>query len=50
MRLKRTGKNRAVGLTPAGDQLVQTVSEKLYSGCISADVPAIVDTTGQQQE
>jgi diguanylate cyclase (GGDEF)-like protein len=47
---KRTGKNRAVGLLPAGDQLVQTVSEKLYSGCISADVLAIVGTTGQQQE
>jgi diguanylate cyclase (GGDEF)-like protein len=47
---KRTGKNRAVGLLPAGDQLVQTVNEKLYSGCISADVLATVGTTGQQQE
>jgi diguanylate cyclase (GGDEF)-like protein len=47
---KRTGKNRAVGLLPGGDQLVQTVSEKLYSGCISADVLVIVGTTGQRQE
>jgi diguanylate cyclase (GGDEF)-like protein len=47
---KRTGKNRAVGLLPAGDQLVQTVSERLYSECISADVLAVVGTIGQQQE
>jgi len=46
---KRAGKNRAVGLLPADDQLVPTVSEMVYPGYIT-DVPAIVGTTGQQQE
>ena len=47
---KRAGKNRAVGLLPAGDQLVPTVSEMVYPGCITTDVLAIAGTTGQQQE
>jgi diguanylate cyclase (GGDEF)-like protein len=47
---KRAGKNRAVGLLPAGDQLVPTVSETVYPGYITADVLAIVGTTVQQQE
>jgi hypothetical protein len=47
---KRTGKNRAVGLLPAGDQLVPTVSEMVYPGYIAADVLPIVGTTGHQQE
>ncbi|HZW94322.1 MAG TPA: GGDEF domain-containing protein [Candidatus Eremiobacteraceae bacterium] len=47
---KRAGKNRAVGLLPAGDQLVPTVSDMVYAGYITADVLPIVGTTGQQQE
>jgi hypothetical protein len=47
---KRAGKNRAVGLLPAGDQLVPTVSEMVYPGCMTADVLAIGGTTGQLQE
>ena len=47
---KRAGKNRAVGLSPAGDQLVPTVSDVVYPDCITADVLAIVGTTGQQQD
>jgi diguanylate cyclase (GGDEF)-like protein len=38
---KRTGKNRAVGMLPAQDQLAPSVSEKAHPGCISADVLAI---------
>ena len=47
---KRAGKNRAVGLLPAGDQLAPTVSEMVYSNHMTADVLAIVDTTDQRQE
>ena len=47
---KRAGKNRAVGLLPAGDQLVPTVSEMVHPGYITAEILAIVDTTGQQEE
>jgi len=47
---KRAGKNRAVGLLPAGDQLVPTVSEMVYPGYMTADVLAIGGTTGQLQE
>ena len=47
---KRAGKNRAVGLLPAGDQLVPTVSEMVYPGYITADVLATVGTTVRQQE
>jgi diguanylate cyclase (GGDEF)-like protein len=47
---KRAGKNRAVGLLPAGDQLVPTVSEMVYPGHMTADVLAIGGTTGQLQE
>ena len=47
---KRAGKNRAVGLLPAGDQLVSTVSEMVYPGYMTADVLAIGGTTGQLQE
>ena len=46
---KRAGKNRAVGLSPTGDQLVPTVSEMVYPGDTTADVLAIVGTTSQQQ-
>ncbi len=47
---KRAGKNRAVGLMPAGDQPVPIVSEIVYPGGITADVLAVVGTTVQQQE
>ena len=47
---KRAGKNRAVGLLPAGDQLVTTVSEMVYPDYVPADVLPIVCTTGQHQE
>jgi predicted signal transduction protein with EAL and GGDEF domain len=47
---KRAGKNRAVGLLPAGDQLVPTMSEMVYPGYISADALTIVGTTGQPLE
>ena len=46
---KRAGKNRAVGLLPADDQLLPTVSEMVYPSYIT-DVLAIVGTTGQKQE
>jgi hypothetical protein len=49
-KLKRAGKNRAVGLLPPGDQLVPTVSEMVYPGFITADVMPTVGTTGQRQE
>ena len=47
---KRAGKNRAVGLLPAGDQHVPAVSEKVDPGDINVDVLAVLGTTGQQQE
>ena len=47
---KRAGKNRAVGLLPAGDQLAPTLSEMAYSNHMTADVLAIVDTTDTRQE
>jgi diguanylate cyclase (GGDEF)-like protein len=47
---KRAGKNRAVGLLPAGDQLVPTLSEMAYPNHMTADVLAIVDTTDTRQE
>jgi diguanylate cyclase (GGDEF)-like protein len=47
---KRTGKNRAVGLLPAGDQLVPTVSEMVCAGYITTNVLPMVGTTGQRQE
>jgi diguanylate cyclase (GGDEF)-like protein len=47
---KRAGKNRAVGLLPAGDQLVPTVSEMVCPGYMTADVLAIGGATGQLQE
>ncbi len=47
---KRAGKNRAVGLLPAGDQLSPTSSEMAYSIHMTADVLAIVDTTDTRQE
>ena len=47
---KRAGKNRAVGLLPAGDQPVPTVSEMVAPDYISAEVLAVVGTTGQKQE
>jgi len=46
---KRAGKNRAVGLLPAGDQLVPTVSGMVCPGYITADVLPI-GTTSQRQE
>jgi diguanylate cyclase (GGDEF)-like protein len=47
---KRAGKNRAVGLLPAGDQLAPTLSEMAYSNHMTADVLASVDTTDTRQE
>ena len=47
---KKAGKNRAVGLLPAADRIVPTVSEIVYQGYITADVQAIAATTGPQQE
>ncbi len=47
---KRAGKNRAVGLLPAGDQLAPTLREMAYSNHMTADVLAIVDTTDTRQE
>ena len=47
---KKAGKNRAVGLLPAGDELVPTVSEMVYQGYITPVDLAIVGPTGPRQE
>ena len=46
---KRAGKNRAIGLLPMGDQLGSTVSETVNPSYITADVLAVICTTGQHE-